>query len=289
VTAWAWGALWLLSAGCTQTPPDAPLTTEAAATPRAILEDIPFEAQPRGPSCVAAATAMVLRFHGAPATLDALTIMRSVPVWPDGIALFDVQQYVTEQGYESLVFQAEAHELEALVRAGLPPIVLVAPTPHQPGRHALVVNGYTADTVHRLDPATPALRTEERASFERRLRDAGSATLLLLDRGRGDEVPGVDLSSLRARNRQFRGAAWALRAEEHAEANPQKAELYRRAVDEDPTSAPLRNNFALVLAALGDEPLAIEQLERAVALDPSFAPARQNLAKLRARGAPGAP
>lgn len=231
---------------------------------------VPYVAQPPGPFCTAAATAMLAGAHGRPA--DALALAREVPVHVDGIAWVDLADLMRPRGLELLVVQLDPAHLDATLTAGQPVIAAVRDGAQ---KHVWVLAGQDALGYDVLDPAHPGRRRATRAELAARWA-AGQAVIVVGPRSPG----GLPLAEWRRQHARFAALEWGLRAEAAGGRDASALALYDRAVALDAGIAALHNNRGVALAALGRKDEARAAFREALRLDPGFGPARDNLAAL---------
>jgi hypothetical protein len=197
--------------------------------------------QPNGPRCLAAAAATVLSGQGA--TLNPTEIARLVPVWPDGIDAFDLQQNLKKRGWESLVFTGPAESAARLVEAGFGVVSMVR---DGRGKHAVAVVGSkrTVNSEGRCGSDLAALRifnprlnkhswrtTED---FEAAQFAQQHIVFFRAEQRSQLTKAGFPIKAAEKVDRRFRASALIRRARKHGEINKQALRLAEMAVAADP-------------------------------------------------------
>lgn len=239
---------------------------------------VPWVAQPTTVTCLPAAAAAALAFHGRPES--ALELAREVPVSRTGTSLFDVALAVERRGFRALVFQAQPDDLRRALAGGLPPIVVTS-LQGDTATHAVVLTALTDDEATFVDPAAEAHRRDTAETLLAGHAVAGKATLLVVPAGVSLAAVGLT-DDAAAQDRRFRARELVRRAEAHAEPNAQALMLYQQALGYWPESAEIRNNVARLLAANGRREEARRELEEVLRRDPTFTLAAENLRRLSA-------
>ena len=149
--------------------------------------DVPFIAQEKN-ACGAASIAMVMQYwerqQGKQASADANQIGRVLySRQAQGILASDMKRYLQQQGFRTLTFQGEWNDLKEHLKKGRP--VIVALSTGSQDRHYVVVAGldWTREVVLKNDPAERKLLKQDRSSFEKQWKAAGSWTLLAVPQG----------------------------------------------------------------------------------------------------------
>lgn len=250
---------------------------QARAEPPSSTIPVRYVAQPPGPTCLAAATAMALTAQGHP--IDALSIARQVPIHADGIAVLDIEELLARGGVRSWLLRADLPLLRRLFRAGVPGIVFFDAT----GKHAVVVHGEdsVAGTFAVRDPTRPEVTQLASAALERAWEATGRQLFVIVPGSLPEgTIPPELQGDMDAQNHRYRAIEWARRAEEHPVRGPQSWALYQRAVAEGAGIPEVTNNAALSACAAGHRDAAVELLRSALAARPDYSDAKQNLGRI---------
>lgn len=239
---------------------------------------VPYVAQPTAVTCVPAAAVMALAAQGLP--LDMGDLARSLPVQADGVAILDLQDALAARGGHAFIGRGDVRLLDALVAAGVPPVVLV----DAHAKHALVIAGREPGGWAVRDPARPDVRSLTDAALAARWEATGRQLLVVAARSLG-ALPADLLAPLLATDRRYRATELLLRARAHGAPNDQAMSLYDRALAEDPGFAALHTDVGIAWCRRGDRSRALLHLTRAAALLPHDEATRRNLERVRSRAA----
>lgn len=159
-----------------------------AAQPLSVWLDVPFVKQEKG-GCGAASVAMVMQYwiregyylpadQAEPGKVHAALFSSAA----QGTRASDLEQYLREHGFETVVFTGDWDDLRQHLAQGRPLIVCLKPGARENRRHYLVVVGVDAErnVVLVNDPARRKLAKLRRQSFEAEWKAANSWTLLAL-------------------------------------------------------------------------------------------------------------
>jgi ABC-type bacteriocin/lantibiotic exporter with double-glycine peptidase domain len=169
---------------------------------------VPYLAQERRQSCLIAATAMVLRAYGVPATEDRL--WSQVRSWGEGTTVFEVQDLLEARGFDGLAFRSAPPELAAILAAGYPVIAVVG----WPQKHAIVVVGrdLVRGTLRLHDPKAGGPADVDAAAFDARWTATGREAFLIVRHGdRRLAERGLAFDRIVDESRQVRATELALR------------------------------------------------------------------------------
>lgn len=196
------------------------------------LESAPAIAQ-RAYQCGPAALASVMRHWGRPVDADAIGRALQQP-GTRGVLNFTLAQYARAQGFWTEIRTATLEDVRSWVRRGVPPIVMLQVGPvWLPLYHFVVVTGFNdPEQIVYANVGESEPRAIRYPAFLTRWKRAGYWTVILAPPERvdwtlrGDQA--ADLALLAEHSGQFDTAIrW-----------------YQAALQEDPTSAPIRFNLA---------------------------------------------
>ena len=170
-------------------------------------------------------------------------VARLVPVWPDGIDAFDLQEGLKKEGWESLVFTGSAESAARLVEAGFGVVSMVR---EKRGKHAVSVvgsrrsmgsHGRCSETLEALYIFNPRQNRSvwlNTAEFESK--QFAKQHLVFFPPGKRAQLStsGFPLQAAEKVDRRFRASALLRRAKKHGEINKQSLRLAERAVAADP-------------------------------------------------------
>jgi ABC-type bacteriocin/lantibiotic exporter with double-glycine peptidase domain len=140
---------------------------------------VPFVPQAKD-TCGAAALTMVLRYWGDDAGHDEIAAQAADGAGEAGFTSGRLAEIARGRGHYAVVYEGDLDNLRAFVAKGRPLIVALS---EGRGRfHDVVVTGFDADRDEVVvnDPAAGRDRRLARGPFERRWREAGHVTLLVL-------------------------------------------------------------------------------------------------------------
>lgn len=253
-----------------------PLRAAPAAAPSPPPLRVPYVAQPTAVTCVPAAAVMALAAQGLP--LDVVDLVRALPVWPDGVSIFDLEDALMARGGHAWVGRGDVALIDALLAVGIPPVLLVA----APDKHALVVAGRSDGRWAVRDPARPEVTSLADGEVAARWEATGRQVLVTTARSLPPRVVAeATRLDLLAGDRRFRATELLLRARAHGEPNDQAMALYARALAEDEGFAALHTDLGIAWCRRGDRDRALAHLRRAVALAPQDMATRKNLEQVR--------
>jgi len=260
------------SAGCAVSGHEVREDLVAGRTPGAVIAGVPFVAQEGTEDCGAAALAIALTHAGRSAAHD--TLEREI-VRPSagGSFTFDLALAAHARGLYPWERRGLAlDDLRAWLRAGRPPMVLLAVRPFALERkHFAVVTAIDDGRgLVLLHDGSEADRPYEVADFLERWQHAGRIALVTVP---PEASLPAGFAALDARERGRLG----LLAERAGHADAALAH-YRAAVALDSSLAPARANLGRLLLVRGRFDEAEEELRFAVALAPGDVRARNNLA-----------
>jgi hypothetical protein len=180
---------------------------------------------------------------GQGATLNPTEIARLVPVWPDGIDAFDLQQNLKKRGWESLVFTGPAESAARLVEAGFGVVSMVR---DGRGKHAVSVVGsrrlpgadgrctQTLEALRVFNPRQNRTAWLNTADFEATQFAKQHLVFFRADQRAQLSRAGFPLQAAEKVDRRFRASALIRRARKHGEINKQALRLAEMAVAADP-------------------------------------------------------
>jgi ABC-type bacteriocin/lantibiotic exporter with double-glycine peptidase domain len=151
--------------------------------------DVPFVKQERN-GCGAASIAMIMQYwqrqqgKASSGAEDADRIQRELySKEAHGIYASDLEQYLSQHGFQTFAFRGEWNDLESNLVKGRPLLVALQPGHHDP-LHFVVIAGVDTEAALVLlnDPAQRKLLKQDRSDFEQQWKAAGNWTLLAVPR-----------------------------------------------------------------------------------------------------------
>ncbi len=152
---------WLVVAACALAVPTA-----------ARAEPVVYQPQPTTVGCAAAAAAMVASHLGV--ATDARELLRTLPVFADGVSIYDVEVELERRGLRAATWSSDARELRALL-AATPVIIAVT----DGRKHTVVATGFDRDGLDVLDPGAPGRRRVDWDELARTWPAAGFQVLVV--------------------------------------------------------------------------------------------------------------
>jgi ABC-type bacteriocin/lantibiotic exporter with double-glycine peptidase domain len=140
--------------------------------------------------------------------VSALELLRQLPVYRDGVSLYDVALWLESHGLRAAASTSDVAELRRLVDAGLPVIVAL----DEGGKHTVVAVDYDRRALAIFDPGAPGRRAVAWVELERSWAATQHQVLLVWSPSVAPPLPAPALARHLAADRQFRADELRLRA-----------------------------------------------------------------------------
>jgi hypothetical protein len=193
-----------------------------------------------GPTCLVAAAMTAISARGGFPTLD--SVVRRVPVWPDGVHAYDLSIELERRGWESLVFTGPPEIAARVVEAGFAPVAMIG---RGRGRHAVTVTGVERGStetgacgtaLHRLrltDPTSSQPKWVSAKAFAA-MQSEGQMQVFFRPTERSLVAKnGFPMAVAQRFDRRFRATTLYRRSEKHEGTNPQRVKMLRAALAHD--------------------------------------------------------
>ena len=200
----------------------------------------------RGPTCLVAAVSTAA--SGQASKIEFHELARHVPVYPDGVHVFDVITELKRRGLHSIVFQAPAEGTARLIEAGFSVVTMQKGSA---GKHSIVVTGIQRASIDgRCTPKLKSLRVfdpangrhtwQAKAAFEAN-QLAGQQLVIFTPEDEGKLAKkGFPTAIAKRQHGQFMSNELLNRAKRHTAVNAQAVTLLQRSLAFDPCNEEAR-------------------------------------------------
>jgi ABC-type bacteriocin/lantibiotic exporter with double-glycine peptidase domain len=186
--------------------------------------------QQKGPTCLLAASLMSISARSSQIP-EIQSIARNIPIYADGIDIYDLMIEFEKLGWQSLTFTAPVEASIRLLKAGFSPIAIID---QKQGKHAVSIMGIKQDQIQIVDPNQPTTQWIDIDLFEKMHLNQQWLVFFKTDEKAGLSTAKFPIHIAQLSDMKFRKNALILKSKMHKTDLIQKLSLLKQALAFDP-------------------------------------------------------